>query len=109
MSVSTLLTPSTTGFSSLDAQSLFRQLGTQLSGDNLPSPGVAVASVGFVGTTGTNSAPGISNNSVVVITGYNALPNPATTWSVSIDVPGQSFTITSTGGDGQAFNWIVVG
>ena len=111
MSVATYLSPSTgtTDFASLDATSLLRQLGTQLGGTNVPTPGVAVASNNFVGTTATFPAPGITSSSVVVITGYNALPDPATTWTVSIDPIGQYFTLTSSGGSGQPFNWIVLG
>ena len=111
MSVASHLSPSfgATDFASFDANSLFRQLGTQLAGTNLPSPGVAVASNNFSGTTATFPAPGITSSSVVVITGYNALPDPATTWAVSIDPTAQTFTLTVSGGSGQPFNWIVLG
>jgi len=112
MSVSSHLSTAlgATEFASFEANSLFRQLGTQLAGTNVRSPGVAVASTGFSTSSIVVNAPGITSSSVVVITGYNALPDPATTWTVSnINPTAQTFTITVSGGVGQPFNWIVLG
>ena len=109
MSVSTYLSASTTDPTSLDAQTLYRSVGQNSNGVITPTPGVNIGSIVWSSGSVAVSCPGISASSVVIITGYNATPNPANIWDINIDVALQNFTVVSNPGVGQAFSYMVIG
>jgi hypothetical protein len=112
MSVSTFLTPDFATNATWDAKSLFRQLGEEVAGSDLSVPSIGFASASFTGTSsGALSAPNISANSVVVITGYNKIPASGSGgWSVAINPTAQTFTITASSSETSVgFNWFIIG
>jgi len=113
MSVSTFLTPDIGISATWDAKSLFRNLGEELGGTDVPTPSLAVFSASWNGgvasaTAIAQNAPGISPNSVVVITGYTGVPSG--TWSVAINPTTQQFQLTSTSAsENTGYNWFIIG
>jgi len=113
MSASSFMSPDLSRPASLSARVVSRTLGEYQG--TVQFPNMYVATDTWTTTTAFANAPGITAESVIIITDMSAVP--VGTWSVVIDPAGANgtglpgtFTITSTASEGTAtYSWLVLG